>query len=93
LPAKAPYPKASCLKPIVVLLSNTSGQVVPDNVWMDPTNESLTVVLEDRLGDDSYSFIIIGRVTDEAGNHLDGNDDGAGGDEYVLQFSLLFGRS
>ena len=75
----------------LALFGVTSGQSVPDNVWMDPAGEVLTVVFEDRLSADGYTFTILGRVTDEAGNELDGNGDGTGGDDYVLAFSLLTG--
>ena len=73
----------------VLLMGATGGQSVPDNVWLDPTGEVLTVVFEDRLSEDGYAFTISGHATDAAGNELDGNGDGTGGDDYVLTFSFL----
>ncbi|MCK4340713.1 MAG: Ig-like domain-containing protein [Phycisphaerae bacterium] len=76
----------------VLLVGDTSGQAVPDQVSVDPTGEVMTVVFEDYLSQDMYTFTIVAsRVTDEAGNPLDGNGDGTGGDDYVVTFSLLPG--
>jgi len=76
----------------VLLVGDTSGQAVPDQVSVDPTGEVMTVVFEDYLSQDMYTFTIVAsRVTDEAGNSLDGDGDGTGGDDYVVTFSLLPG--
>ena len=76
----------------VLLVGDSSGQSVPDQVSLDPTGEVLTVVFEDYLSRDLYTFTLIAsRVTDEAGNPLDGDGNGEGGDDYVTTFSLLAG--
>ena len=76
----------------VLLIGESSGQAVPDQVSVDPTGEVMTVVFEDYLSQDMYTFTVIAsRVTDEAGNELDGDGDGTGGDDYVMTFSLLPG--
>jgi hypothetical protein len=74
----------------VLLVGQASGQSVPDQVYTDPAADVMTVVFEDYLSWDRYAFTIVAsRVTDEAGNQLDGNGDGTGGDDYVLAFRLL----
>ena len=76
----------------VLLVGETSGQAVPDQVSVDPAGAVMTVVFEDYLSQDMCTFTIVAsRVKDEAGNPLDGNGKGPGGDDYTFGFSLLLG--
>ena len=76
----------------VLLVGDTSGQSVPDQVSVDPIGEVMTVVFENYLSRDMYTFTIVAsRVTDEAGNPLDGDGNGTGGDDYIVTFSMLLG--
>ena len=76
----------------MLLMGAASGQAVPDQVILDPDNTVMTVVFEDNLSHDTYTFTLVAyRIADLAGNKLDGNGDGTGGDNYVLSFSLASG--
>lgn len=56
----------------------------------DATNRTATVVLNTALPAGNYRFIVCGStsIEDVAGNKLDGNGDGIGGDDFIWNFAV-----
>lgn len=58
------------------------------------TSFTATWTLTSSLPDDQYTACIdASQITDSGGKNLDGNDDGAGGDDAIFTFYRLFGDS
>ncbi|MEX0655298.1 MAG: SBBP repeat-containing protein, partial [Phycisphaeraceae bacterium] len=62
------------------------GLVVPDQVTLSPDQKTVTVLFEGGLRSGSYSLRVIDSVTDEAGNALDGDENGQPGGDFVSEF-------
>ena len=75
------------------LIGTKGDQVVIDSISYE--NNSYTTTLNINGGNplppDEYTFSVVGStsITDLAGNKLDGNADGIGGDDFVHTFSIL----
>jgi len=83
---------SEAMEPIAVsdlaFTGNVSGAAVPDQVFMTAESRVVTIVFEDQLSDDRYTLTMAGRLTDKAGNPLDGNGDGQGGDDSKVLLTL-----
>ncbi|MFO7901454.1 MAG: hypothetical protein R6U98_02240, partial [Pirellulaceae bacterium] len=56
----------------------------------EPGSSIATLHFAETLPDEKYTLVLRGgQVQDLAGNLLDGGGDGTGGDDYVVQFTLL----
>jgi len=85
---------SSGLLPSAVKLHNlhTGADVTPLNVSFDPSTDSARFVLPDSLPDGYYQVTVSAAgIMNSAGQHLDGNGDGVGGDDLVYNLYSLTG--
>ncbi|MBN2561076.1 MAG: choice-of-anchor H family protein [Phycisphaerae bacterium] len=75
----------------IVLIGDTSGLSVADQAWTEAGGMIMHTVFEDRLTAEQYTLTLKAEITDKAGNTLDGNGDGTGGDDYETRISLVCG--
>jgi hypothetical protein len=70
----------------------TGTQVNPSAVQYDPVAQTETILLDGHVPDGNYRLSVLANaVKDMAGNALDGNSDGTGGDDFVFSFYQLGG--
>jgi hypothetical protein len=69
------------------------GPVIVSGLWYNGgTNTATFTFALPILSDGNYrATLLASGITDAAGNHVDGNGDGTGGDNYVYDFFLLVG--
>jgi hypothetical protein len=86
-------PVAAVTPADVQLVEATLGVVSADSVTLAPDGLSVTLDFSAGLpaaaAMDTYTLTVFDTVRDAAGHALDGDGDGAGGGDYVVQFSVL----
>jgi hypothetical protein len=77
-----------------LVIKNTATQAIlaPSSFTYDPTLHTATATFNTEIPDGGYTARLLqSAITDGASQHLDGNADGTGGDDYVLAFTHLVG--
>lgn len=73
------------------LAGASNGSIAIDSVVYDDVSHTATLHLNgsNPLPDDAYTLTLVGSaLADFTGNNLDGNNDGTGGDDFVLHFEV-----
>jgi len=76
----------------VSLVESTQGIIPPNYVYLSTDGMSATLIFEGGLppaaAPDTYALRVLDSVVDLAGNPLDGDGDGTGGDDYTVSLSV-----
>jgi hypothetical protein len=76
----------------VTITNLDSGEPIP--FVLEYSYHLLTLYLKQPLFEGEYEVRLFAKgIADSVGNLLDGNGDGTGGDDYIFDFSCLFGDS
>ncbi|MBT3199739.1 MAG: LEPR-XLL domain-containing protein, partial [Phycisphaerales bacterium] len=85
--ALQPGPGAGALDLADLQLTGPGGAITPTGLT-DQGGGAYRINFDEQLSEGAYSLLVDAAAYDVAGNNLDGNADGVGGDDYQLDFNV-----